>query len=610
MVTIEYDKKANARSSFGSTRRFKNNTPVSCKLPPDIQNLPPIQAQFRPARIKKLTYGHACKASKEPTPVYSIKLSENRTIIIDDEKFLKFHSGEMKGKWYAGFKRGVKEDFWVKEENIELPPPDKSFLQFMRMFEECRTRRFYGEPGYDYSTTYQKYLFSKYVRSSHSKPFHSESDQKKSVHEILEVIKSRPTSNFKLTLKGKKDISLDASKLREIASYEPFLSYFYGLLAQKKDPVSDKKTDIATPSRPFKFDVYLNVKGPYIGELVRRIAPLLDDKEVIGELAVRKLTIAPLRDLHMRPDSLVLRVTTESGLERIKAFISKIGEEHPEYFSNECLRLTEPFSKGASWAEDPWFDNVWDMDDHLLVKVGEFLDMIALDISDHKQKKSFFGWRSGDWNEMEQLHRDLQLQWVRKSGSHQQIDHDKLSKLHHMSLRLSATRLNYQVVEWLEHYQYYKKKYGNKDRLTFLGLRTEALGQIARSFIPNQADALRAFMKIAADLGIDIIHPHRNRSIAPYKEEGMLVIETAPTTSQPFESPAAFDSDMLEFGQTQSDGACASPEAGISTVYMRDIPETTRQILRASKEEKEKLHLNAQAHQQLARQLEEEFDEL
>ncbi|BDD06163.1 hypothetical protein [Aureibacter tunicatorum] len=604
------------------------------KNPPALTfaNTPVVQAAFKPAHLKKSTHGYSLKNS-QLTPLPSVELGAGRHVIIDDERY---HTADEDDLWYFAYCRGVKEDFWVRESILEMEEPDHSFNQLMELFDECWdgkvTRRADFTRPYN---TLQKNLYSRFTRNTIAKPPVDRSAQLDLARRIVnDLLVNRPTDrNLRLNLVDRKPHYYKHAELRGIRDYSHFPDYFMNMYGRQDTESERLKNEpvLETQSVPYKYDIYLNVKGPHVFQVTQDLMPLLDDPGVLGGLAVKSLSLAPFCNLSSRCDTFVLRIVNPDGFERVKVFLSRYIEEHQDYFVDECLRLTERFAPGASWSQDVWFQNVWGFDDRLISILMEYLDRVALQISDRKRNPPLFDFRAGQWSELERLHHKVQLQAIARPSEKDSVDESDLRKLSNLSMRLINDRPD-QVMECLDHFEANKKKFG-KDRFhSFFGLRSQILAELVQGKYRNRSEAFRGMMKIMKKYGVDIYHPYSNFEVKAYKDDSLVVVDTGfvePAIVDGYEiaSPEAQCFPILEThtedsqmtigdsitstaGATGTDSEASILSSGMKKVYVQDFKGPTRQILKVLRKEKEDLTKGLNDQKLLGRELESQYEEL
>ncbi|BDD06166.1 hypothetical protein [Aureibacter tunicatorum] len=648
---MQYQEPSFNSSSRLSSKAARSSKTISAKFPPDFtfQKKQVIQAAFRPAQVRMRTHGYEGQGielrNMKFVPKQDVLLSSQMMIIIDDDVDVWRGEGDEKQRWYECLAEGVKDPFWLNADLLTFPQPDYSFLQLMDMFEECWNGFVFEKAKYKRSyDTVQKNLYSMYVKKKTDKPRVPEAVEIGLAEEFVKMFLERAEDRgMRLSIEGKKAIYYNYEQLKKQKKFGHMRDYFMNIYGRSEaDGASRDKSapHIRTQKVPYKFDIYLNVKVHHLKEVAHTLMRMMDDPEVLGELCVKSMAIAPLVNHASRVDSIVIRIVNPEGFEKAKQFLIEYVAAHPDYFIDDCLALTERFAPGASWSQDSWFSNVWDMDERMLAEVGYYLDEVSMKLSERKRNKPFFEWKSTgkQWEELEKMHRELQLQLVKKGGSSDQFDQEKLLKLGEKSEEVSKVALPYDIGHWIRHFKRYKKRYG-ADRKTFMGIRSLALEELAlRTDMPdkrrykNKMEAFKNFMRILRRHGIDLFHPHVNRDIRPVRDDGMVVIGEGaeelvaelgtdishpeamfvPTPAKPNSREKLTHTEEVGFeipSINLGDGS-RKPEDSLSKVYVQESVGAPRQVLKAIREEAADWMAHAVDQRILAKELEEERDEL
>ncbi|MCG8474014.1 MAG: hypothetical protein MI784_00805 [Cytophagales bacterium] len=544
-----------------------------------------------------MAYGYRYKSSKlEVNP--EVRLKGGQMLLVDDAVALSVSRDEDGGLWYPAYMLGVGEDFWVNGQFLDWPEESDSFRQLMGMFEECWNGAVFRKPDYKpLFDTLQKNLFGHYSRSRVAKGSFDRAEQIELAKEIMALLASRPANIWLyLSLLGNRGCRYLHEDLSRISNFRRFPKYYlhvYGPWAEKQrngKPFRSSASDIQNV--PYLFSIYLNIQGAHLFQVFSDLLPLLEDSAVGESYCVYSLMVSVLRGLKLRPDSLVVRVGSSDGFERVRTFLLGYAREHPDFFIDESLPLTERFAKGMSWSQDNYFSNVWEMDESMLRKVGRFLDRVAVDVADHKRSFSFFERqkRRQEWEEMEKLLKSLQLQWVSGEEAPERVNKDELKRLHMLSESAVGRGAPGAVSEWLAHYDRYQEV--SEKSTSFFGLRMQAMADLMEKKIRFRNGAVREMMRIFDYYGIDLYRPYRNCPVKPYRKDEMVVIDMnfpgeqdqasgfsapeavfLPETESPLESWGKFEfSD--EYGyemQTFKKVSDGKPESGAPhKVYMHE----------------------------------------
>ncbi|BDD06167.1 hypothetical protein [Aureibacter tunicatorum] len=596
------------------TKSSVPNAQVSVKLPPESPFLVPpvIQAAFKPGKIKHKCLGKSFSRVHGFSPLPNVKLLPDQMVIVEDQNIVAGGAGLLS---YEVMKDGVAEPFWVSNADMEIvEEPDHSFIRLMKMFDECWSGQVLNTQGYyDYYGDLAKNLYSFYTLVIKKKPSCTKEEQEVIARDLVGMAMRRPEDrNLRLKIEGKKDCYYKHAQLKDIKSFGHFPDYFinmYGRLDKEVKPEQKGASPVVDDqSVPYKFDFYLNVNAANLTEVARDLIPMLDDPSVLGGLYVKNMAVAPLRNLASRTDTINLKVTSPEGFEKVREYLIQYVDGHVDFFVDDCLELTERIAPGLSWSQDSFFDNVWDMDGNMLGDVGVYLDRVAMSISDHKQNKSFLDLWWWKWSEMESLHHEVQVQLVRNAGADRQLDYDKLRRLSVLTEELSQFCPPHQVIEWIDHYDKMKKKFGT-NRYSFLGIRTIALAELMKKKPRDRMKAFKSFMRILRDHGIDLFHPHLNRPIKQYREEGMVVIDQLPEESSITPEVGLSAPEACYIPSVRSEDGESVLEKS-TKFFTQETVDPSRQILKVNRKRGERWQEEAKERKLMSKIIEEERDEL
>ncbi|BDD12521.1 hypothetical protein FUAX_49530 (plasmid) [Fulvitalea axinellae] len=620
--------------TFQPRQNTRNQREGVAKMPPSGV----IQATFQHAKLRKHTHGYKFEGGRM-IPNLKVHLTDGRSILIDDQTGYTEGVGEAAVKWYKAYALGVDENFWVSANVFLLEEPDHSFRMLMDMFEECWDGKFrrnsrFTEPY----NTLQKNLYSYYTKVRNKKPSFSQAQEIDLAKRLVALFQQRPSDrNLRLACEDRKTYFYYHRELAGIRDFSHFRNYFlniYGRLESEKGakgagPVLEEQ------AVPYKYDIYLNVNAPHVYTVAEALLPLLDNPEVIGDISVKSMAISPTCNLATRTDTIVLRVVSPEGFERIKQYVKEYAEAHPRFFSDECLALTERFGPGVSWSQDSYFQNVWEMDPPMLASVGRFLDRVSTSVSRHKANPPWFDSKKNDWKSMEALYQKLQLQWAQREYGQEHVDKAELRKLHAMSEKLTGQGVSGQVVEWMDHYDRYDKLYGS-DRKSFMGIRSRALAELSQKRPASREKAMRVFIQLLDTHGIDLFHPYRNIEVTPYRDDSMVVIREdfeeaipelgtllpgfeamalpMPKEEKPKETaipkPSVVSDGEEEVEMEDRGPSEAEPVKVLEKAFVQDMLGKERQVLKATEKQFNREQQLGVERRMMGKEIEQEYEDL
>ena len=484
----------------------------------------PVQAVFRLAKLKRDSCGYYRKHDAFHQNL-SLTVKKGQLIVVDEDE----SGAASRQRWFPAFVQGMASDFWVNEDSVELIESSDSFAQLMAMFEECWKGDVYQKSGFmRHFSSLQSNLYSYYTGAKESKPSYTSSQRQEIVRELVRMFAERPADrNLRLQREGYESRYFKHSDLLGIQDFAEFDIYFlflYGRLFSGSTAFNASQAILEEQTIPSRYDFYLNVPGNWLYTVVKDLLPLIDAPDAEGKTSVSHFIIAPLVNIHTRPDTIKLLVVSQDGFEKVKDFLTEYVRKHPDYFVDECLCLTERFAKGASWSQDSNFVNIWEMDSGLLALVNKFLDEVTIAISEHRVRRPFFDWRAGEWEEMERLNKKIQLRYVSGKAQSGLVDKTELRKLHDLSVKLTGKGVSWKVTSWMKHYKEYVEKLG-RNRYSSTGIRMRILADLANKKEPSRYGAFRVFMKLCSENRVDLYSPHQNLPVEPYVEEGAVIVD-------------------------------------------------------------------------------------
>ncbi|BDD11744.1 hypothetical protein FUAX_41760 (plasmid) [Fulvitalea axinellae] len=458
-------------------------------------------------------------------PFPKVILKAGQRVVLDDASTVVQGEEEDKEVWYQAYTDGVFDDFWIKDSFFEWAEATNSFPRMLEMFEECWDGRLMRRKDFvRYSGPLKNSLYSHYVKNKKVKPECPEPEQRRIAKGLVKTFLDRPKEDAGLTQSavGYPTKNYTRQQLASLRDYSGLCSLFLKVTSKGGEGTNQKATPSASRDVPFRYDVYLNIPAPSLLAVMKDLVPLLDQHDEESDMDIDSISVAPLLDLAQRPDSVCVRVNSETGFERLKVFLIDYVGRHKERFVDESLCMTERFARGASWSQDPLFSNVWEMDERLINSVSRFLARVNEAWEAYRKKPPFFDLHSGWWSEIHQMHQRVSEQMASEQKG-MQISKKDLRQMDKIAKSLKIQGLSGNVTEWMDHYERYEDRLV-KDRKTFLGTRTEALAQLAEKKIKKKNMALRTFMRLCAYHGIDFYHPYRNLPIKPFTDEDLVVV--------------------------------------------------------------------------------------
>ncbi|WP_338395239.1 hypothetical protein [Fulvitalea axinellae] len=539
------------------------------------------------------------------------KFDAQQMFIVDDEQVVRQTTNDIEKTWYPTYDDYFWGDIWLDGDILEWPDPDPSFTDMIRLFDDCYSRRIASHPQYVWNRTAEKTLYSYYVHNRKEKPSCSPEGIRELTHSILDILIDRPP-NAKVIMKasGWKTMEYYPKDLQRVKRHHGHHEYFMTLL-----PCTPNEGEQATPTvkgqhLPHKRNIYLNVTAPRLAEVVRLLTGLLDNPEILGKIYVRELVIAPLKNISSRTDTITVKVGSEEGFIAVKAYLQACLGGKQGTFVDDRLPMTDPICPGMSWGQDPQLEDVWDMDESMMRRLGRFLDRVALMISDHKRKKSWFNTKATAWELLEWHHHTIQLQVAQGPAHPEKIKYWQLESLGQLSETLKGPVLANEIKAWFRHAYRYSAKYGDENR-SFIGLRARALASVMTDSFSDKKYSISAFLRrLSKDEGIDIFHPHLNTSAPVFRDsDDTLVIDTQTISeenaSQDLSSPLAMA--LPEDASKVSEEGVAT---SLSKVYIRELKGRPRQVIRASKIEHEQWARANSEQCSAKKELEDELEEL
>ncbi|WP_338394818.1 hypothetical protein [Fulvitalea axinellae] len=485
-----------------------------------------IQAMLMSGTVMRRIHGYyPGKTGMIPLP--KVTLQAGQRVLLDYNSKIEKGEDGAKEVWCQAYTDGVFDDFWINENYVEwTQATGNSFEQMMRMFEECWDGSLMNRRDFEwFSGPLQKSLFNHYGQCKWHKPECHQPGQLRIAQELVKIFLARPKENAGLKQSGVGYPTKYYSRrqLSSLRDYLPLCKFFLRISAQGGEGTSAKVRPSAGRDVPFCYEVFLNVPAQFLVAVMTDLVPLLDNlKEDCGDMDIDSISVAPLNDLAKRADSICISVNSEKGFERVKAYLIDYIEKHGSHFVDESLCLTERFAKGASWSQDPVFSNVWEMDEGLLASVSRFLDRVRDALEAYHRKPPFFDFKSQSWADLKRLHQRVSEQMASEEKG-VQISKKDLRQMDRTAGVLKIQGLSEPVTDWMDHFERYEKSL-SKDRKTFLGLRMEALAQLAEKKLRKRNLAIRTYMRICERLGIDFFYPYRNLPIKPFTDDDLVIV--------------------------------------------------------------------------------------